>query len=269
MKTIKEVFINYKDTAFDTQVEINFWNRFLDWAIEQYPKTYPQQINRVINQSVFTVYNIDPFSNSGTLKSLSSIKEMNTNKLDEYRHTFFEWIMNMGMVRMYNALEVLLLRAIWLKCFTLSNDPIINRRAENKIRSEIKDYLINTDKTNNRDIIAFIETYSPQFKVFLEQPVRTDIKTTWKDFFEMVSIIRQVNVHNQMVVSDNIYNALNKHDLFRRYFELRTTELKMKVLSPIQSTGNFSNFLHYFNDFGLNAIKFLFNEKDFLFIGIN
>ena len=67
-----------------------------------------------------------------------------TIEIDDLMHnsnSFFNWIMNLSLIRMYNAVELLLLRAIRERYFATLADPAAGKKGTNKLLAEIKSHL--------------------------------------------------------------------------------------------------------------------------------
>ncbi len=276
MLTVKEAFEDYKNVVFDTTtIGLSFWSRFLDYSIELYFDKHPEKKNGWLRKSVFSVFDINPNIRNGYSKQHDIIHEILANELGNHKVELFEWMMNLSLLKIYNALEILLLRSIQLKYFPALKDPLLGRKEMNEIGREIKNYLkiksVNADTNNNRYLIKYIELNSNDFINFIKFPVRIDKKTNWEDFFEMVSILRNVVAHNNMLVTNNTLNEIKScgKDIFEQYFDLRKTVSGSIILSPKQDLGTFSNFINLFNEFGLNAVKFIFEENDLQFLGLD
>lgn len=276
MLTIKEAFEDYKNVVFDTTtIGLSFWSHFLDHSIDLYFDKYPEKKNDWLNKSVFSVFDINPNIGNGYSKRHEIIHEVLANELGNHKVELFEWMMNLSLLKIYNALEILILRSIQIKYFPTLNDPLLGRKEMKEITSEIKNYLkiksVNADTNNNRYLIKYIELNSSDFTNFIKFSVRIDKKTNWEGFFEMVSILRNVVAHNNMLVTKNTLNEIKTHgkDIFEQYFDLRKTISGSTILSPKQDLGVFSNFINLFNEFGLNTVKFIFEENDLQFLGLD
>ena len=255
-KQILKSFETYRNAVHSTNSDIAFWTHFVNNSVSEY-ETKRISIMPAY-ASIFCAYNIDPFLNTGSLMGGKDIKILENTKLEESSVIFFNWVLNLSILKVYNSLEIFLLDAIAVIYFPdeISSD-------HKKINGKIQEYLRNnSDKVNtknNKHIIQFLSRESEAFKSFSNNFVRIDLKTTWEQFFEFISILRNIIVHNAMILTkdtQNIVKTLSK-DIFERYFGLSDCN----VLTP--QRGNFNSFIGLINDFALNTIKIASGKSDF------
>src|SRR4029079_10196111 len=137
-----------------------FWNHWLKHTIEVDLSREPNP------REIFTHLKASTYeSQSGVLKVTSESISVHNYNWQDHRRKFFRWIMNLSILKNYNALELLLLQAIQLsECPMLSNPidgPKEMREIENKICEFLKLSAITPDRKNNRYIIQFLKTKFP------------------------------------------------------------------------------------------------------------
>lgn len=268
---ILTAFEIYKEVIFGVDVDLRFWQSFLDLSIREYKMKNPK-IEEVFT-AIFPAYNINPHTNHGLLKTDNKILSIKTKDLDKHSQDFFVWVSNLSILKTYNALEIFLLQAIQLKYFPEIKNPIENKKATNQITDKIKSYLkskdIKVDTKNNRYIIQFLKQKSTDITIFLEQPVRFNLTTNWENFFELISILRNVIAHNGIIVSADILCEINSKakDIFNRHFSLSKNNKYYMILSPI--TDQFLEFISFYNDFALNSVKLMYNESELTIFKMN
>jgi len=261
---ILTAFEIYKDVVFGVNTDLNFWQRFLNHSIEQY-KSKSSQPDEVFS-AIFPVYNINPITNSGTLKTHTKVHSIKISNLDEHSQDFFAWVTNLSILKTYNAMEVFLLQAIHLKYFPDQKNPIESKKAVEQINKEIKSYLvtqnINADTKNNRHIIQFLSQHSTDINSFLKLPISSDLTTNWGNFFELVSILRNIIAHQGTIVSLDTHNEIKSKakDIFQRHFALPKDGNDYMNLYPIAD--QFLNFTSLYNDFAVNIVKFMYEESE-------
>lgn len=267
----KIIFDDYVSTVFTIETDIRFWKHFLDAAIEKYQKENPE--DRWINQAGFSIYNYTHQQNMW-LHSSEQVKEIYIANLGDHSKEMFVWIMNLSLVRVYNAVELLLLRAIQHHYFTDLEDPIKGRKEANKVKFAIKQTLksanLNVDTTNERYLIDFISANSPTMAAFLKAPVnQTNWKVTWRNYFELFAILRNIVTHQSMMLTVNVVNGIKAiaGDIFNHYFYFDINKNDPEILTPC-SSDYFLNFIHHMNDFSGNTLKFVAGESDLEFIGM-
>lgn len=265
---IEIAFETYCDVVFNLDAKLSFWKSFLNTSIEEFRKGKPNQME--LFGAIFTAYDIDQIMNLGYLKTyMKKNVSITASELDKYIDEFFTWVMNLAILKIYNAVELFLLTSIQLNKFPELGNSIKCKKDSDNINSKIKSYLtdlnIKVNTKNNKHIIEFLKT-NENIDLFLKQPIRIDLKSTWGSFFEMASILRNIIAHQGTIISKDAYNEIkqNANDLFHRYFKLNKDEFDNMHLSPIIS--QFMNFINYYNDFVVNVVKFLFNEKDLKFL---
>ncbi len=268
------IFENYKRTVFRVRDDIEFWSNFLNWAIKQYPKTFPQQIDRVIRHGLFTTIDIDFVNKKAIGVNQPNPEKRNSNSLEQYKFAFFEWVLSYATLRIYNSLEILLLKSIQLRFFKIfygEDESRKNTETARKIKQFLNQKNIKNVTKNNRHIIAFLKEKSPSFKQLIKLKVREDLKVNWEEFFEMTSILRNVIVHGNADLTNNTVNELKKNGgtLLNQYFDISMGNYGLKKLSPVQAPerGNYNNFLKMFDDFAVNSMKAIFEKGDLTFLG--
>lgn len=111
---------------------------------------------------------------------------------------------------------------------------------------------------------------SDEFLVFKNQLIRSDLNSNWEEFFEFISILRNVIAHHDMIITKNIHNELKKNCkiLFERHFRLIKDENDQNILFFEKKTMA-SHFLKLYSDFGINTVKFIYEKNDLSFIGFH
>jgi hypothetical protein len=237
--------------------------------IKDYQKN-PEFINQYAFQSIFCVYNLPAGPSEDCLKVYKTPFLVQTEELIEYKKNFFTWIRNSSLLKAYNSCELLLLRSIQLKFFPSLSDPRKDRKCARQTDNEIKKTFTKPDTNNNRHIIEFIKIKSSEFNSFSQEQIRIDRSTTWGNFFELFSILRNTIAHNNSILSDDAYNQIKSmsKDVFEYHFDLQTDENNFKLLIP-KGGDSFSNFINLINDFSLNTSKFIFEETDLRFLDMH
>lgn len=163
----------YRDIISATNNDLRYWQPFLKKSIESYIN-YPNSTE--LFSSIFVAYNINPDKTDGFLKTHQKVYRINVSDMERNRMDFFTWILNLTIIKVYNATEIFLLEAIHLKYFTKCVSPSKNKKAQEHIQKEIIKYLtikgIQYDKKNNRHIIQFLKAKSPVINSFLISPAR-------------------------------------------------------------------------------------------------
>lgn len=267
---IQSVFDEYRSAMQRIDVDIKFWSRFLELSINTYQEKNSRDSE--IFSGVFHVYDLDSASAHGFLKTSQDSFSIAVSDLDREKEIFFTWIINSSLLSAYNAMEILLLRAIWLRFFPTLTDPTTNKRAANKLQTEIDTHLhsrsIAVVTKNNKYIYDFLEDKCPDLAEFGLQLVRIDQKTTWSSFYKLISILRNIMAHTRAEISDDLHNEIKSiaNDTFELYFSAAKDSKGKKRLVPVQA--NYENFLNMINDLSINIIKFINEKNDFQFLGL-
>ncbi len=269
--TYKTYFEEYLKTAFQLEVDLRFWKHFLSTSIKNYQLENPE--NRWINEAGFSLYNLRPDGQNTWLHVSSNTSTIEIKDLEKHSDDFFIWVMNLSIVRVYNAAELFLLNAIQLKYFPNLKPIDNNKKNANKIITEIKNHLVTAgksiDTTNNRYIIEFLKEQSSDFESFLDLKVNIDWTTTWNGFYEFFSILRNIITHHAMTITPDIRNNINSvaKDAFKHYFIQPSKTTDVDILKA-KNEHEFLFFVSHVNDFVANAVKFIAAEIDFKFIGL-
>ena len=256
---------------FQVGIDLQFWNRFLKSSITKYQETETKP--REILTSLFGSYDIDLSSNSGFLKVYDKPKSINTEDLQEIRENFFSWVINCSIVKTYIAVESAFMKVIWIKYFAELENPLDSKKKFDKLTksiiSSLKEAGIKRDTKNNRHIVEFLKWKSKDYNKFLVQPIRIDLTTNWSNFFELLSILRNIVSHIGSKVSMDLLNEIkgSAKDIFERHFTIDQDNFGFKHFHANQE--QFGNFLNLVNDYTLNSLKIILNEKDFNFLKMN
>ena len=268
----KNYFDDYIKCVLQVQDDIRFWKHFLTISIDKYKADNP--INRWISQSGFSLYNIPSDGKDIWLNCSDETFTIEIDDLTHHSNNFFNWVMSLSLIRMYNAVELLLLRAIQNKYFPALRDPIVGKKETNKVIAEIKNYLKNNnqdiDAKNNRHIILFLKFNSVEITSLYNNSVNcVNWKTSWENFYELFSVLRNIIAHHGMMISQGVRNEINSiaGDIFNHYFEQPINKKNDEILK-IKDEQYFLNFINHIHDFAGNTVKFVAGENDLKFIGL-
>ena len=271
-ESYKSYFNEYLKTAFQIDVDLRFWKHFLSTSIQNYKLENPE--NRWINETGFSLYNIQPDGLNTWLHVSKETSSIEIKDLETHSDNFFTWIMNLSIIRIYNAAELFLLQSIQLKYFPSLHPVNNNKKNANKIIAEIRNYFSangqSFDTTNNRYLIEFLKDKSSDFSSFLQLKVNMDWTTKWDEFYEFFSILRNVITHHAMIITPAIRNNLNSiaKDAFNHYFIQPSNTTDIDILKS-KDEHHFLYFVSHVNVFVGNAVKFIAEETNFSFIGLD
>lgn len=268
MGDISKAYENYVETVFQVGIDLTFWNHFLKTSVEKF-----QQENidtREIFSSLFAAYDIDLNSNSELLKIHEKSKSISSKDLEKYREDFFSWVINGGIVKVYIAVETVLIQTIWDVDFSCHADPALRKKNGDSIQREIRKKLKKSTKSNetknNRHLIEYLSLNSIDYQTFLSRPIRVDLNTTWAEFYELFSILRNIFSHIGSKLDDDILNEIRSKakDIFERHFiVIKGSQGEKHLFAVPEQVGNL---LDLVNDFTLNTVKIIRNESDFEFL---
>jgi hypothetical protein len=261
-----DAFDTYRSTIISITDSRKFWQGFLKLAISKYQNEEgsPDEIY----SSVFYAHDRKHDSIGGALMVHTSDFSIQTSELETHREMFSYWEMNNSLLRAYNAMELFLLNAIHQSHF--SQTGVFDSR---KVDAEIKGYLKNngykTDSKNNRHIIQFLKAVSPEINSFLDLKINTDLNTTWENFFELISILRNVIAHNNMTVEPDTHNEIRSKakDIFERHFRISSDPDSFFNIKANEE--QFNNFINLINSLTLNLVKFISGEGSLSFLDMS
>lgn len=268
LQIIQMTFDSFVAEVFTVERDLQFWESFLNISIKDYQNQ--DNLHGNIYSAVFTTYDIDINTDKALLKSYQDITFIKKLDLEEHKTQFIKWILNLCLIKSYNALEILLLQSIWLEYFPNLKNPSNSKKNITRLLKAIKDELVSLnieyDKTNNRYLIEFLKVKSPNFAKFSQKAIRIDLSTTWLDYFELISILRHVVAHQSSTLNIDTQNEIKSRskDIFERHFTLRNTLNGDKQFQVNENI--FRDFLNYTSEFAANSLKFIFNENDLNFI---
>ncbi|SFA56702.1 hypothetical protein SAMN04488511_11689 [Pedobacter suwonensis] len=268
---ILNAFEIYKNTVFTTDTDLSFWKSFLQTSINNYKANNPTQVG--LYEAGFYVYEYSSKHEDGHLKGHKISRLIKTDNLEIDKNDFISWISNLATLKIYNALENFILQAIHIRYFMENKHAVGSKKATDKLNIDIKTYLLNhnlkVDTKNNRHIIQFLRSKSSNVTSFLERKMNIDLATKWGDFFELISILRNVIAHQGTIVSSDTQNEIKSRakDIFQRHFSLNKDEFGLKRLQP--NNEQYASFINYFNSFSLHVVQCIFDEDDLKFLGMN
>ena len=210
---IVKAFENYRRIIAMIDHDLSFWESFLSHSIKEYQKQ--KGMSEEIYGSVFAVWDVNPATNDWVLTTHNETKSTMTVDLERHRLSFYAWIENLILLKIYNASEIFLLQAIWLKYFPTLSNPTASSKASNelqkKIRKELNGSQLMADTKNNRHLMEFLKLKSDDFKKFVALPLSDDLNTTRGDFFEMMSVLRNIVAHQGTTMKKGKKKSFERH----------------------------------------------------------
>ncbi|MGG9964755.1 hypothetical protein [Ferruginibacter sp. SUN106] len=261
---VKNIFDFYRSSVFSISNDLHFWKVFLDSTIE---KSYKEDTKRKHFESIFSVYDLSHNSPDGLLKTYKEVFEISNQNLDGYKKRFFSWIMNLAVVKIYNSCELLLLRTIQLEYYPSLGNPLESKKNGDKVSNQVKRFLVAVDSRNNRHLVEFLKRKSILFEEFSRQETRLSSDTNWIQFFEFISILRHIIVHQGGIIDKDAFNLIKSvsKKTFEDFFNLQEDKNGYNVLEP-KDGDYFLNFVNLINDFSLNTAKFVLGKRDLAFL---
>jgi hypothetical protein len=266
---IKHSFDRYAREVHSASADIRFWSYFLDQSISSFLQE-PNLPEKVFS-SVFHAYNINPHDpKDGYLDVFEQRVYFQKYDMEGHRLDFFSWIQNLSLIKIYSALELFLIEAIQIRYYPEIALPIGSKKAAEVVKQKIREFHnskgISFDTKNNRHIIRFGQESEEDIKVFLSAPIRVNFKTNWGNFFELISILRNIVAHKGGIVERDTQNAIGQtaKDVFKSYFQLEKVHGDDHLLKAKE--GQFLNLINLCNDFVTNMIKLMFRQEDFTFL---
>ncbi|TFF37228.1 hypothetical protein [Mucilaginibacter psychrotolerans] len=263
-------FEKYKTIIFNVDVDLNFWTGFVSTSIVNFQQR--TDIGDEIYEAGFAVYDWDIPMAAGYLKMNPLTRMIRKSELDQQRLNFFAWIRNLAVLKSYNALELLLIDALWIIYFPAEKAPSSSKKAADNIQNKIKEQLslfgLPIDSKNNRHLIEFLKHKVPDYSRYLNSPLNIDLTTTWGNYFEMISVLRNIIAHQGTIINTDTLNEIKSKakDIFQRHFKVVKDDFNDNHLQPKEIA--FSHFVSIINTFALNTIKFASGEVDFGFLNM-
>jgi hypothetical protein len=251
---VKRYIANYKQCVTDIQ--------FLNSCISEHVKnlnlthTYDSYFD-----SNYYIHNIGPNADLQLKKYQHGKHTIDAENITEWQNNLLSNINVIHIVKMYNAIERLMILAIRDNFFQFEK---ITSKLQNKIDSKIVETGYN-DKKNNKHIIEFLKGKSEICKEFLTEKINIYQTITWEHFFQLLSILRNSIAHNGGYIDKNITNHLKSIDkkFADLYFNFENDRIQIK--------DNMQFALSFFgkcDKFTINLIKFIYNKTDLDFLCI-
>lgn len=255
---------------YEIETDFRIWDSVIEKSILEFEKE--PNVDYELFGSIFTTYNLDSISNNGLHKTyLADSKNIKINTLRTQKLIFFRWIMNLSLLRAYNAIEIFVSSAIIEQYLGEETTVSQFKELSKKVNNEVANYfaannLGKINSKNNRHLIKFLRHKSSDVDNFLKQKVRVDLDTNWEEFFEFISILRNVIAHNGMILNQDTLNNIKSSakDIYERYFSNEVIEEDAILLNPNQE--HFISVLTFMNNFAINLVKFIKQEEDLHFM---
>lgn len=268
LSTIVKIHSDFQKSIHYLDSDLNFWNHFVTkWAIPEYQKTNKAQ---VIHSSAYATYDNEVENGESWLKLHHDIREIHSDDLKLHSKVLFGWVEGLSIVRVYNALEILLLQTIDVCYFEAVVKPLTRKNDVDLIHQRIEAFLgSKKDRKNNKHLLAFLRLKSEEFNKWVDQPVRRGLAANWDEFFYLISILRHVVVHQALLINRDLLNEIKSrkcHEIFSRHFNLIDLGNNSFELQPIQE--NFKGFISLSVQFAVNTLKFVSKQSDVSFLGL-
>jgi hypothetical protein len=266
LKNIIQIHSDFQRSIHTLDSDLNFWNHFVTkWAIPEYQK---QNISQVIHYSAYSTYDSDINTGTGYLKLHKLVREIHSDDLMEHSDVLFNWVKSLSIVRVYNALEILLLQTIDTVFFKSELTTLARKVDANRLNQRIVEALnTKANKINNRHLIQFLCENSDEFSSFISMRINKYSSTTWDSFFYLISVLRHVVVHQAMLINVDLLNEIKSKDCkdtFNNHFDLIDLENGSFEVQPVQS--KFDGFIGMTVQFAVNTLKFVAKQADFKFL---
>lgn len=266
----KDIFREYKLESFELSKDIRYWQYFLTLSIDQYNKIFPER--RQLSESGFYVYDINLETNEFCLVGDNETSFLFNTDMNVESQKFFTWVTNLALSRLYNILERALLRIIGYKFLLRKPSEGFDKQVSDKVLSCVyhwlkeKNYKI--DKRNNRHVISFLKYRCVYFNIFLRTNHTFGVEGNMESFFEFLSILRNIVVHNAMHLNKEAVSRLMSIDpnLFQAFFDQKIE--KGTELLKFKTPELFLSFQSKINMFLVNTIKSVAGEDDLEFLGL-
>lgn len=265
---INQIHSDFQRSLHALDSDLMFWNHFINkWSIPKYQAENPAQ---VIHASAYSAYDTQIQTGLSRLRLHYSIREIHSDDLPEYSKVLFNWIEGLAIVRIYNAIEILLLQIVDVVYFDSDVKHLTRKKDINHIIKKIETALgANIDKSNNKHLISFLRLKSDEFNFWIDQQINIDISSTWEDYFYLISVLRHVVVHQAMLINKDLLNEIRSktcYEVFCRYFEVVDLENDSYELQPIQE--RFNSFINTSVQFAVSTLQFVAKENDVKFLGL-
>jgi hypothetical protein len=149
----------YSGVVFSISNDLIFGQTFLPAAIQAHREKYPQQ-TRFFESGLYA-YNINLSDNKGWLHGLGLSVEITKDSLEASRERFFMWIRLLSIVRIYNALELLLYGIIETRYLPSATLQQPMRKLKTLILTELKNDGVSTGTKNNAFLLTYLGHRSP------------------------------------------------------------------------------------------------------------
>jgi hypothetical protein len=271
-KNVHAVFTQFRESISKVDWDIHFWTHFLKNRIQETIKNEPE--SRRFFEAGFSVYDIPPDGPNGWLwVDKDRTFTIESEDLEKHRKEFFRVILNLSLLKAYNAMEIFLFQCILLAYFPqleFKKVKSATKAGDEAVKKFFREHLEigKLETKNNRHLIAFLKYKDRSFADFAAQPVRINFKADWEAFFEMMSILRNLVGHQDTLLTNDSLNEIKAtaKDIFEMFFEYSKDEFGFYILHPKEDS--FGGVLSFINDFSVNAAKFIFQEKDLSFLGL-
>jgi hypothetical protein len=266
-----QIFDDYKFQSVNNLNYLFYFDLFTKDLVKEYLKIHSEE--KILHEAGFSLFNQNDTNISAWLHTHTDTFKITTKTLEDSRIKFFQFAINSGIVRAYNILEIFLLRIIRLRHYGNFADPRSNKKSLNKLKRQIRDDLLknqlNDDTSNNFYLINFLKWKSSKFENFLQRKMNLDNDMTYENFFQTISLLRHIIVHQEMMITNDVLNHLKQigSEILDRYFVDLDRKKSHIELKPMPMTTSINLFL-LIDEFSGNCLKFYLDKNNFEFIGL-
>lgn len=266
MSTAQEIFDRFSWSILTIDSSIRFWQGFLHRSVENY-KASDYKPDFYLS-SIFSAYDIDLAGAPGFLKTAKKTFQIDKGNIDQILNEYFNSIKCLHLVRVYNEVELVLIRCIQSNFFPNLDDPILSRKAYSKIETEVKAELkrqnLQPNSANNRHLFDLLKIKSTSFNQYCAMKIsfaHPNVNT--ESFFIFLSIIRNVITHAGLAISTDTENNIKSvaKELYDHYCETVRLPNGENILY-FKEGDYYMQVIHLLKTYVTNCIKFIFNLPD-------
>lgn len=263
--TLKDFFDQYVNFSWTNDFQFGFWKIKLDEISKQLTTEEIRDFaNKPVffSEGIFATYDIPIGSSTGWLNVRNAARKAITKEtvIDD-KNIFLQEIINLSIVRYQNALERLLTQAINEYYIKIPQFDVYDRTCCKKFFKKMGI----PREDNSQHLLTYLESKNLSVKEFLVAKCNIDLNASWKELFDFFGLIRNIIVHNGMLMPWNKYEGFLsiQDDAFHFFFEKPNKAKLFEIRPRLDRIGLIAN---YSDQFATNIIKRIANKNDLEFL---
>lgn len=134
-----KIYTSYKELSWTNDFNFSFWKIMLDQSVKKLKEdTEKGLLDRdFLSQGICAVFDVPDKNETGWLHTSAEVKEITIDTIDHNQNSFLYEVINLSMIRHYNAIENMLLESINVCYGQIPQFDVYNRTCITSLKIQI------------------------------------------------------------------------------------------------------------------------------------